>query len=259
MMTMSDRLAHRFSLIPTLIRYTIDERYRRSRFSLVLTVLEPIGIVALFAFTRYFFVPNAAAAFGTSNVVFYATGMLPFYLFYFVSIRCRDFERKRSLPRVTEFDLALSTIIGEFLTKLAVMVVVFGGLRIYGVPDALPASALGWLPPLLVLVTLGIAVGFINVVINSFFAGWIYIFAPVARATMAFSGVFTVVDRLPYQFQLIMSYNPFAQCITWFRSAFYYQYPDRFLDIRYLLVITVLVVIASVVLFMGTKRDREGS
>jgi len=230
-------------------------RYAVSKLGSVFAIFEPfafIGLVALVHSTT-----ATAPPFGTSNTLFYASGILPFYLFFHVSLRTRALERLLTVPRSTLFDVLLANIIDELLTKIYIMTLCFTTLWFYGVPDAVPNDLAGCGLALLGLILLGFSIGVFNAVVGSFFHGWHFLFAVISRTMMALSGIMTVMDTIPIQIRFLATYNPLAHAVTWFRVFFYVNYPHATLDVPYFLFASLAILTFSLLAYNYTVEWRH--
>lgn len=233
---------------------TIGDRYRRTRLAVLIAIGEPIGVIAVFSLTHSLISP--VPPFGSSTVLFFATGILPFYLFFHVSWRLRSWDWLRRLPRMTEFDLLVVHVLDEILTKVIIILLCAFGLWVLDVPDAWPNDPLVCLLALFVGSAIGIAVGLINAVIFAFFYAWPYIYAIVIRGFLAFSGVLFVVDWMPVPLREVAAYNPIAHYITLYRAGYYQNYPSATLDMQFLLLTTTGMLALSAIFLLGTRAWR---
>lgn len=233
---------------------SFGERYRRSKLSILLAIGEPLGVIAVFAGTHALM--TSRAPFGPSVILFFATGILPFYLFFHISWRMRAWDRLRRLPRVTEVDLFLIHVLDELLTKIIIIIILGFGIWLTGIDQAIPQDPLRCLLALIIIGLQGAAVGLLNAVIAGFFFAWLYIYAIAIRGWMAFSGVLFVVDYMPPALRDIVVWNPIAHAITYFRSGYYADYPHRTLDMDYLLWSTGGLFFFSIVAIISTRPYR---
>jgi capsular polysaccharide transport system permease protein len=232
----------------------VGERYRRSRLAFALAILEPLGVVALFTLVHSLTVVRPP--FGSSTTLFYATGILPFYLFFHVSWRMRAWDRLRRFPNTSSAELMISHLIPEFLVKFFIIFLLIVWLALAGNDDAIPMHPLTCLAALFLLVCLGLAVGFINSVIGSFFVTWLYIYPLLMRAWMALSGVLFVVDRQPVLQRELASWIPITHAVTLYRTGQYIGYPAMTLDLNFLLMCTGGALLLSFLLQTSTKEWR---
>ena len=233
---------------------TFGNRYRRSKLAIFLAIGEPLGVIAIFAGTHS--LVSSRPPFGTSEILFFATGILPFYLFFHVSWRMRSWDHLRRLPRMTEVDLFLIHVLDEYLTKVVIIILVAFALRLNGTAQAIPEDPLTCLLALVIIATQGAAVGLINAVIAGFFFSWLYIYALVIRGWMAFSGVLFVVDYMPPRLRDIAVWNPITHAITYFRVGYYPNYPHQTLELEYLLWTTAGLFFLSIVAILSTRKLR---
>lgn len=243
-----------FSVLLVVTAETIGDRYRRSKLGAALAILEPLGLIALFSWLHSQDVGRPP--FGTSSVLFYSTGVLPFYLFFYVSWRLRAWDTLRRVPGGTRFDLLLVQMLSELISKTVIIAIVNLGLWLYGIEQAVPRDPLLCLGALISLMLLGAAVGIVNAVIGGFFFSWFYIYAILMRAWMAFSGVLFVVDQMPPKVRDIALYVPMTHAVTLYRDGQYSKFPVASLDVHYLLVCTIVGVLMSFVLESATREWR---
>ncbi|MCC8431691.1 ABC transporter permease [Reyranella aquatilis] len=234
---------------------SFGERYRRSKLSILLAIGEPLGVIAIFAGTHSLI--TSRAPFGPSVVLFFATGILPFYLFFHISWRMRAWDHLRRLPRVTEVDLFLIHVLDELLTKVVIIIILGFAIWLTGIEQAIPQDPLRCLLALLIIAVQGAAVGLLNAVIAGFFFSWLYIYAILIRGWMAFSGVLFVVDYMPPALREIAIWNPITHAITYYRFGYYADYPHRTLEMEYLLWSTAGLFFFAIVAIVSTRPYRS--
>jgi len=228
------------SLMLLLTGENIGFRHRRTRLAVLLAVLEPMGIIAIFSISHSLL--NRAPPFGTSNMLFFTTGILPYYLFFHVSWRARSWDYLQPMPRVTKFDQLVSHVLSELLTKIFFLTIVYLALFAHGVDQAIPVRPLDCLFALMTLAALGVGVGMVNAVIAGFFYAWLYVYAIVMRGWIMFSGVLFVMDWTPPALREVAILNPLSHAITWYRWGQYEGYPTLTLDLKYLFFSTAGIV-----------------
>lgn len=239
-----------------LCAHNIGDRYRRTNIAAILALLEPPGVVVLFALSHTLL--GGTPPFGQSMVLFYASGIIPFYLFFHVSWRVRAWDYMRRLPQVNEFEFLLVQVIPEVLTKTAILVITDLGLLLFNVPDAIPAHPVRCVLALMTLAVIGTGVGLINAVISAFFFAWLYIYAVVMRAWMAFSAVMFVVDLMPANVRAISVWIPITHGITWFRAGQYNGYPVDTFNFPFLMLSTGALLLFGWVALEATQKVRPG-
>lgn len=229
-------------------------RFKRSRMAVILAIVEPMGIIGLLSLVHSLIAKKAP--FGTSFMLFYGTGVLPYYLLFHVSLRVRSMDMLKRMPRTTEFDVLLSHVMDEFVLKLIVMILCFGSLWLLGVPDAAPVHPAQCFGAMAIFAAFGVGLGMINAVISSFLFVWSYVYSLLARAMLMFSGVLYVLDTMPKDLRDFAVYVPFAHGVALFRSGYYGNYPALLLDVRYLLLWTIGILCFGWLLKHATREWR---
>lgn len=228
-------------------------RHRAKRFSAIFAVVEPLILVALMSMMASAL--ERHARFGSSPALFFASGVLPYSLFLYVSLRIKMTEIGRRLPRVSIFDLIVAHVLAEFLLKIVVIVVLFSVLYFaFGVKEAMPVNPARCLAALAILAVFGVAFGLINIAIVAVFPVWQYIYQYASRVLLMFSGALWIMDFMPPKIQGYMALDPIAHVIVWFRMGLYAEFPHRLLDLQYsFMVLAFALVIGG----LGEAATRE--
>jgi capsular polysaccharide transport system permease protein len=240
-----------------LISENFGFRYRRSRLGAILAILEPLGIIAVISFAQSLL--THYPPFGTSIVLFHATGILPFYAMLHVARRTRQMDDMLMVPTVSQFDVLLSHVFAEYLVKVVLGLVIMTGLFLYGVREAVPFDPMRPLMAMLVLAILGMGIGMNLVAITSFFVELRYLWPPLLRALMIFSGAMQVMEYTPEPLRTILDYNPISHGIAWFRTGVYPTYPTTMMDLPYLFTWTGILLFVGWTLETATRGWRRAS
>ena len=235
-----------------------EERRRHSPIGSLLAVLEPLMVIMLLAILWYFLGRNnMRAPVGSSMILFYATGLLPLYLF--ISITNRSIAEwtssNRRFPIERRLDLYFIAIILRVSDYLVVGALFFGGLYASGVSDAYPYDYAAIFGAIAAIAMLGFGWGVIQVTIQEFFPIWAYLNAAVTRSLVLFSGIFFVPETLPPNARNMMSFNPMLQAIELFKRGFYPTYGTLTLDRTYLTGWAIALVLMGLVLERITRRS----
>ncbi len=209
----------------------------QSRMSYLLALFEPIlqlaVMMAIFTFL------GRRPHFGTSMLLFFATGILPFFLFTHVSGRTTGAIRSsglvRALAPVQPLDIILARALLETTTLVIVGTLLLCFIYSTGVREAVPIRPMNAIEAFAATGLLAIGVGLINGVIGAFFKLWSMIYAVASRVLLFTSGVFYVPDFMPPQIRQYIVWNPLMHALDWFRTGFYLTYPTSLLDKSYLL------------------------
>jgi capsular polysaccharide transport system permease protein len=227
----SNRSFATFRAISALILREMATRYGRSPGGYIWALREPLGgIVALgFGFSLLVRTPPL----GTSFLLFFATGFLPFAMYNNIGSnvgRCINFSRTLLFyPAVTWLDAVLARFILGLLTETLVMVVILTGLVL--IADSR---------------TLG--VGLMNCVLFGLFDIWMQIWNIAMRPLLLISGVLFLYESMPRAIEGILWYNPIIHITGLMRSGFYSSYEASYASTSYVLLFSTVCIFLGVVL-----------
>lgn len=233
----------------------LSSRATSQRWPTLIAIVEPAALIIVIAAIHDY--SGTHPPFGDSTVMFYSTGLLPYYLFLNVSMKAQGIDFQKRLPRVSRLDYALSYVVGELFLKIAMFLGIFGVLYAWGVPPPLPRNPIDCFVPLLAISLFGLAIGIINKVLIAFWQPWYYIELILLRVMMLLSCVHYVMDVSPPVLREITVYNPLAQAITWFRREYYYNYPTMLLDLSYLINFIAISLALAFLLDSSTRAYRR--
>jgi capsular polysaccharide transport system permease protein len=243
-------------VIGLLAAHTSGARFRHSGWPAAFAILEPLGLVVALAALQDWF--GRRPDFGNSELLFYGTGFFPYFLFVHIALKTRNLDRQRILPHTNRFDYIIAYMIGDLGVKLVMFFLLISFLLgYYGNEMAIPRNVLGCFPPMFTLCLLGLSVGLVNKVIDSFWSGWFYAYVIVVRLLLFFSAVLFVLDYGQPQIRHYVAYNPIAQAITWFRSEYYANYPVAYMDLTYLFNVTAAMFAVGFLLEASTREWRR--
>jgi capsular polysaccharide transport system permease protein len=239
-----------------LISKNAGDRFRRAEWATVMAILEPLGLICIFGYIRDRLLLSPPP-FGTSSILFYAVGLLPYYMFYHLSQKIRALDDTRNYPIGTWADNAVAYLIGELFLKTVIMILVFIYLWSTGVQDTAPMDPVGCIAPMLMIASLGFSLGIFNAIITSVFEPWYYCTLILTRALIVLSAVYFVLDFAPMQFRSIAVYNPLAQAMTWLRVNWYSHYPAATLDVGYAIWVTAILLFVALLAEAVTRQWRQ--
>jgi capsular polysaccharide transport system permease protein len=232
----------------------LSSRFKASRVAAVFAFCEPLLLVILLVLVRGVF-RGRTAEYGTSVWVFFSSGVFPYYIFQRVSTRTRvRYEASRRLPRVSSTEMAVASSVAEAALILSSTLTWFTILWISGEREAIPTSLGICLMACLFLVVLGMGVGLINSVAFRRFPVWEYIYPRFSRFLMILSGVYWVVDLIPYYIRNVVVWLPTAHAIEWFRLGLYGRYPIHTLDVAYFIGFSVGALFLGILLHFSSLR-----
>lgn len=193
------------------------------------------------------------APYGESSAVFFATGLVPFIAFLYISrfmmVSVQQTRPLLAFPIVKIVDLLAASAILEVLSSCCAIIVFLIVLMAFGI-DITPLDPVQAAFALCAAMLLGLAFGVFNSLLLMAIPIWSTVSSLFHVFLYATSGIFFVPSSLPPTLRYYLSFNPLLQTIEWMRSAYYDGYGDELLDKRY------PVSFAIVLLFLGLFIER---
>ncbi len=224
----------RLRVLFALIVREMSGKFGRSWGGYLWAVAEPLGGIMLLALVFSLAVRDPPI--GTSFAFFYATGIIPFFLFNAISrtVAGAVSANKGLLiyPAVTALDAIFAKFLLEMMTMGVVASVVFAGIilvedvHINFRPESVVLS-------LAMAGVLGLGVGTLNCLLFGFFPTWKNIWAVLTRPLFLISGVIFTFDLVPAAFQKILWFNPIVHTIGAMRAGFYGGYRADYVSTLY--------------------------
>ncbi len=220
--------------IVALILREMSSTYGRSPGGYVWAVLQPVA--AIMVLSVAFSLALRAPSLGTSFVLFYATGYLPFSLYGDLAGKLAGSLRySKSLlayPRVNWIDAVLSRLLLNLLTNTMVILTVIGGILWF-------TDARASLDPGAILLGVGLAaaigtgVGLMNCLLTGLYPLWAQIWSIVSRPMFIASGVFFLYEDMPPIAQDVLWWNPVLHAVGEMRRGFYATYEASYVSLSY--------------------------
>lgn len=229
--------------IAAMILREMSTRYGRSPGGYVWALLEPLAGIVVIALGFSLLIRTPPL--GTSFLLFYATGMLPFNLFTDISgttARALGFSRALlAYPAVTWVDAILARFLLNVLTSFTVSLILFSGILVFadtnGMIEIGPILLGGTLAALL-----GLGVGSVNCVLGGLYPLWFMAWGIITRPLMIASGVFFIYSDMPPVAQAILWYNPIIHCVGLMRTGFYSMYHAEYISVTYALGVALTLI-----------------
>jgi capsular polysaccharide transport system permease protein len=232
-----DQLKAQGRIVLALMIRDVQTRFFGHALGFVVAIAWPVShIFILIAINA---AAGRAAPYGDDPALFFATGLLPFMCFNYMTrfTAMGVFQNKPLLgyPIVKVADVLIARSIVEVLNSGVVIVVTIVILTAWGV-DVRPVHPLQAEYALLACMGLGLGFGWFNGIISGIFPFWFTIFSLFQIIMWMASGVILVPDQLPESVRWWLSWNPALIGVEWMRSAFYEGYGvGELLDKRYML------------------------
>jgi len=236
-------------------------RYGRSWGGYVWAIAQPVGIIAVLslAFAQFLIAPPL----GTSFVLFYAVGYLPFAFFQTINQTVSTaVSMNRALmrfPVVTPLDAVLARGLLQGLTMVVVNVIILFGVSLV-IEYRIKVDLAGFVLACLAGGLLGLGSGALNVVLFAFFPAYRNVWAIISRPLFLVSGIFYTVESMPPHLQPILILNPLVHVSGEAHKAFYPTYDGAFVMIAYPIGLAIgLFILASALLMRHRSHIIENS
>lgn len=230
-------LAPRMATLRTIAALMLREMgstYGRNPGGYLWAFIEPLAAIAVMALAFSVFLRSPPI--GTSFILFFATGFLPYGL-YMTIAQCTQSALRYSrqllaYPRVTWLDAVLARFLLNGLTEVAVIVTVWVGIlvfadthatiRVWPLVNALTLAMLG-----------GLGIGLVNALLMGLFPIWGVFWGIISRPLFFASGIFFLYESLPPGLQAVLWFNPLFHVTALARSGFYGSYDAAFVSLPY--------------------------
>lgn len=197
--------------------------------------------------------------YGDSAPLFFATGLLPFmcfsYMSRFTTLGVMLNKPLLGYPIVKVGDILLARAALEVMNAAVVSIVSIIILTAIQV-DVWPPRPIDAMCAMLACMLLGFGFGIVNGVIAGILPFWFTPFSLFQIVLWIASGVINVPDELPETARYWLSFNPILIGVEWMRSAFYDGYGlNELLDKKYMLGFAVV----SIFVGLAMERFMRGS
>jgi capsular polysaccharide transport system permease protein len=243
-------------VVLALILREMTTRYGRTPGGYVWALLEPLGGVLILALGFSLIVHRPPL--GTSFMLFYATGLMPFGLFQKVSqatTKSLRFSRPLlSYPAVSWIDTVVARFLLNTLTELTVSYILLSLILL--TTDSHSVIAI-W--PILIAMSMaalfGLAVGCMNAVLTGFYPTWESIWSILTRPLFIISGILMLYETLPRNAQDLLWWNPLLHIIGEMRRGFYPMYDANYVSRIYVLLVSLALLTFALLLLRRFHRE----
>lgn len=226
----------RLRVLAALVIREMGTTFGRSVGGYAWAIAEPLGGILLLAVA--FSLALRTPPLGTSFMLFYATGIVPFYMFNTMAKGVAGaISTNRGLltyPVVSVLDAVFAKAVLSFLTIFIIAVVLMTGVVLgFDLHVNLDLAAL--LLAFALAALIGLGVGAMNCVLFGFFPTWKNVWAVLTRPLFIVSGVIFVFESVPASFQGVLWWNPLVHVIAVMRSGVYGHYEPTFVSYPYVI------------------------
>jgi capsular polysaccharide transport system permease protein len=235
----------------------VQTRFFGTALGFVLAIAWPVShIFILIALNNAL---GRAPPYGDSAPLFFATGLVPFmcfnYMSRFTTLGVMLNKPLLAYPIVKVGDILIARAVVEVLNAAIVVIVTVIILTAMGV-NVWPPRPTEAMFAMLACLLLGFGFGIVNGVLAGMFAFWFTPFSLFSIVLWIASGVIMVPDELPETARYWLSWNPILVGVEWMRSAFYEGYGlGELLDKPYMLGFGVV----SIFIGLLMERTMRGS
>lgn len=235
--------------ITALILREMSTRYGRTPGGFFWSILEPLAAI-LFLSIGFSLVIRAPAL-GSSFLLFYASGYMPFDLYQTISLttsRALDFSRPLlRYPAVSWIDTILARFILNSLSAILVTTLLLGGILI-AIDNRTAIDMIPIIQAMSLAMILGLGVGTLNCCLLGLFPLWGIVWSILTRPLFIASGIFFLYDDLSPLAQKILWYNPLIHIVGLMRTGFYPSYTPAYVNIPFVLLTSMTLLTLGLIL-----------
>lgn len=240
-----------------LILREASNRYGKLKIGYVWAFLEPILFVTVLS-VLFTYVRSLQSG-DMPEILFYTTGILPFFLFRNIVTQCLTAIQANfqllAFPQVQVFDLIIARALLELLTYIVVFVVFVSMVHIAEVNTVNIDDMLVVFEALFLIFLLGLGVGAGTAALVPLFPSIQFLVQGVVLRPLLFiSGVFFTVDIMPEGIRNLALINPMLQLIEWFRSGFFTEFESEFVDKSYVYGFVLTTMFLGLLIQRALKR-----
>lgn len=237
-------LRAKLRLIDALILREARGLFTHSRLGYAWALCEPLTHVFILMVAMSFFTGHGnPPIIGDNWAEFYMTGVLPYLMFCHLTEQGMDLARSQrivlALPSVNLADVMLSSLSLRAVTDTVVIIISLTVFAAIGM-GTYPKDPLEFTLAFVCVFLLGFGVAGINVGLSTFGAVSERAWPIVLRAAYFLSGIFYHPSAMPTDLRDLVLWNPLVHLIEWVRQSYYPQYRSPYLDMEYLMTVTVL-------------------
>lgn len=238
-----------------LILREMSTTYGRSPGGYVWAILEPVAGIALLSFV--FASAFRAPPMGTSFMLFYASGFLPFFIYSIVYQKVATsitFSKALlSYPSVTYFDALIARFLLATLTQFIVFFIILTAINF--IADLyLLLNPIRVLNSLCMAAALGLGVGTINSFLIGVFPTWGQIWAIVNRPLLFISCIFYTLESVPEPFSNYLIFNPLVHVVGEMRRGIYTNYQGAYVEVLFIYLFSLSVFAIGLLLLNRYNR-----
>jgi capsular polysaccharide transport system permease protein len=194
---------------------------------------------------------------GTDQVVYFGLSILPFVIYtYLTRQTIMSLAENRPLlyfNRVKVFDVLLARGILEAAGSIVVFFILVCILAVYST-DFSPRDWPGIVFAVAATIYFSFSFGVANALIACVLPVWYLLFNFTIAAFWLASGIVFFPTSIPEPYDRWLALNPLLQCVEWIRYSYYEDYPDKLLNIPYLITFATACLAVSLIVERLARR-----
>lgn len=234
----------------------MSSTYGRTPGGYIWAILGPLG--AIMAIAVGFSLMLRSPSLGTSFLLFYASGFLPFSLYQIIArtvAGALKFSRPLlAYPSVTWVDAIVARFTLNLLTEAMVAYILLTGILVFTETN----TVLNMVPiigAMLLAAFLALGVGVMNCVLMGLFPAWRQIWGIVTRPLFLASGVIFIYEDLPEAAQNILWFNPLMHITGLMRGGIYPTYTPDYISLPFVIYTTLILLSLGLILLRRYYRE----
>src|SRR5580704_5472116 len=241
-------LAINAAAIGAILLRDIKQRAGRYYTGFLMILLMPL--VHLLIVVMAFHIFGRLAPHGTDQMVYFGISVLPFVIYAYSSrqivISLAENRPLLYFSRVKIFDILLSRGILEAAGSVVVFISVVCILEVYSTGFS-PRDWPGIVFAVAATIYFSFSFGVANALIASVLPVWYLLFGLSIPVFWLVSGIIFFPAAIPDPYDGWLALNPLLQCVEWIRYAYYEDYPDKLLNIPYLITFATACLAVSLI------------
>lgn len=234
----------------------MSTRYGRTPGGYIWGVVEPFAAILFLALG--FSLLLRSPSLGTSFLLFYATGYVPFNLYLNLSgpiAQSIAFSKPLLMfPAVNWFDAIIARFLLNSLTGVLVSILLFSTILAL-VENRTVLELAPIVESFALAMFLGLGVGMVNCALIGMFPVWGVIWSIINRPLFLASGVVYTYEDLPGAAQDILWYNPLLHIIGLTRTGFYTTYTPTYISTVYVFFVALALCFFGLLLTRRFNRE----
>lgn len=246
--------------IGALILREMSTSYGKSPGGYLWAIAEPVGGIVLL--TAIFSAGFRTPPMGTNFAIFYATGIVPFFVFMDISGKVSNAitysKALLAYPAVTFMDALAARVLINALTQALVAYLIFS--VIYFTQETRTDPQIGGIITAMVMaLTFAVGVGAMNCFLFAAFPWWRHVWGILTRPLFLISCIFFIFDDIPKPYQDWLWYNPLIHVIGQMRRSFYVSYTGDYVNFVYFFGVSLGLMVVGLALLLRYHRDLQYS